>query len=261
MFWGLLGIGVTCLIGALTAPDPWRSPLFLAGYICLGCSLVVFVLRLLKRAQTPEKTRRWQRRYKKFMHALPIIGLLVGGIVFLVSLIWVLIEHRRTNDEIAQTLSRYVLPRHLTEVQIAAVATYLSKFDPQEVELLVLRNSEEAGAYRADVQRALMQGGWSTTIKYSDDVREGISTQFMRTRESFNARPDPKHPTAEQLFLEAVRIAQIPISGNGSGTAAEGATANSFSIQIGRRRMDDGDLIWKKQQKERARSLLQDKDD
>jgi hypothetical protein len=105
----------------------------------------------------------------------------------------------------------------------------------------------------------LARGGWEvTTIDYSDDVREGISAQFMETQES-SQRRDPKRPKANELLQTAFQQARVQWSGIGSGSGV-GVTANLVTITVGHRRMDDGDLIGKKQREERARRILQGED-
>jgi hypothetical protein len=51
--------------------------------------------------------------------------------------------------------------------------------------------------------------------------------------------------------------AKVRLSGVGSaGTAT--ATGESFSVDIGNRRMDDGDLVGRKLQRERLRQTLKE---
>jgi len=216
------------------------------------------------------------------VHALPIIGIVLGGCLFTGSIAWMFAEGRRANENIEQTLNRYVLPRHLTEKQIAAIADYLKGFEPQTVKILIPKGNSEAGSYASDFYTALQQGGWAVTsmgpcIDVSDRLNlsqeklsaytndwceqmpEGISLQFTQTTESAQIN-DPKHPKPDRLFSQALLKARVPItsSGGGSGVAI---TQNSFVIRIGARRMDDGDLIAKKQQQERARRVLEDGED
>ena len=190
----------------------------------------------------------------------PMIGIVIGGLVLIACVVWQLAENRQTNAEIQETLSRYVLPRHLSEQQIDTIAGYLSKYDPQQFKMIVIKNNEEASSYRSDIQRALTAGGWElSTIDYSDDVREGISLQFTETQESSQRRPDPKHPKPLEILQRAFQQARVQLAGTGSGSGVS-ITANSTTISIGRRRMDDGDLVGKKQMQERARRILQGED-
>lgn len=200
----------------------------------------------------------WRRRLAAFLHMLPIIGIVVGGLLFTVSVAWVLADNRRANEETIQVLSRYVLPRHLSEEQIGTIGGYLSKYAPCEAKFVVVKNSEEASSYRSDIQRALQLGGWTiTSIDYSDDIREGITTQFTQTIESSQARPDPKHPKVDELFRQALEQAHVQLTGTGANSG-QGIKNNVFAINIGRRRMDDGDLVAKKREQERARRILEE---
>ena len=218
-------------------------------------------LNVLSDAQL-RRRKRWKRRLNAFIHALPIIGILSGGFLFVGSIAWVLADVRKQNDEVSRTLTRYVLPRHLTDIQISAISNYLQKFPPKDVKFIVVKNNEEAGSYRADFQRALVAGGWTISeISYSDDIGEGVSTEFNEPQVNANARPDPKNPKADQLFAAALKDAHMRPSGSTSSGSGSGITAETFVIKIGRRRMDDGDLIVKKQIQERKRRLLQEEEE
>jgi hypothetical protein len=237
----------------------------------LGVTLLAGIIALfsgqydeLRQRQYPNLSRFiliWRRRSMSLFQMWPTIGIVLGGLIFIGCVVWQLAENRRANAEIQETLSRYVLPRHLSEQQINTIGDYLSKYDPQQFKMMVIKNNEEASSYRADIQRALTAGGWDlSTIDYSDDVREGISLQFTETQESSRQRPDPKHPKPLEILRSAFQQARVQLAGTGSGSGV-GITANSTTISIGRRRMDDGDLVGKKQMQERARRILQGEDD
>jgi hypothetical protein len=236
--WGKWGTTISSLIG-------------LVG----GLSVVFLLLKRLCRVST-----KWRRRVMTVITLWPMIGMVVGGLIFIGCVIWQLVDNRRSNAEIQETLSRYVLPRHLSEQQIITIGEYLSKYDPQQFKMIVIKHNEEASSYRADIQRALTLGGWElSTIDYSDDVREGIGLQFTETQESSQRRQDPKHPKPLELLQRAFQQARVQLAGSGSGSGVS-ITANSMTISIGRRRMDDGDLIGKKQMQERARRILEGED-
>jgi preprotein translocase subunit SecE len=257
-FFGQILAGVIFVIWPDRKDLAWT--LFVICCLVMAASVCMWLWGYLRSKNTRESkiAARWRRRFMSFVHALPIIGIIVGGCLFVGSIAWVMADDRRANEEFAKTLSRYVLPRHLTELQIAKVADYLSKFDPHEAKFTIVKNSEEANSYASDIQRALQQGGWKiSSFAYSDDVTEGISTQLTETTQSAQMPADPKHPKADQLFTQAFQDAKISLAGSGSGSGLA-VTANSFSIKIGRRRMDDGDLIYKKQIKERAQRMLED---
>ena len=102
------------------------------------------------------------------------------------------------------TLRRYVLPRHLTDDQIATIANYLSAHDPQEIKLIVLQNYEEAGALRMDIQKALAGGGWKiSTIDYSNNLPEGLSINFTQTIETRRVLPIRNIPRPTKFIKKA----------------------------------------------------------
>jgi hypothetical protein len=236
--WGKWGTTISSLIG-------------LVGLI----SVVFLLLQRLCRVSL-----KWKHRVMTILNLWPMIGIVMFGLLFIVCVVYQLTDNRRANSEIQETLSRYVLPRHLTEQQITIIGDYLLQYNPQQVKMVVIKNTEEASSYRADIQRALTRGAWEIiSIDYSDDVQEGISAHFVETQESSQRRPDPKHPKAIEVLQKAFQQARVQWAGIGSGSGIA-VTANSVTISIGRRRMDDGDLIGKKQMQERARRILEGED-
>jgi hypothetical protein len=150
--------------------------------------------------------------------------------------------------------------RHLTEQQIKTIGDYLSKYEPQDVKFIVAKDNEECSSYHADIQRAVEQGGWKVTpIDYRNDTQEGISLDLVQPPDKAQARPDPNHPTPDILLNESFRQARVPISSSGGGRI--GITEVIFTVSIGRRRMDDGDLVGKKARLERALRTLRELDD
>jgi hypothetical protein len=236
--WGKWGTAISSLIG-------------LVGLI----SVVFLLLQRLYRVSL-----KWRRRFMTILTSFPVIGIVLFGLLFIVCVVYQLADNRRANSEIQETLSLYVLPRHLTEQQITTIGDYLLQYDPQQVKMVVIKNTEEASSYRADIQRALMRGAWEIiSIDYSDDVREGVSAQFVETQESSQRRPDPKHPKPNEVLQKAFQQAHVQWAGIGTASGVA-VTSNSVTISIGRRRMDDGDLIGKKQMQERARRILEGED-
>jgi hypothetical protein len=216
------------------------------------------------------------------IHALPIIGILLGGFLFTGSIAWMLAANRSANEEFEQTLRRYVLPRHLSDDQISTVADYLKGFDSQTALILVPKGDSEAGSYASDFYKALQQGGWTVTMRpcvdiaerlnlsqerlnaidantWCENLPEGISTYFRQTQNSSQTN-DPKHPKPDQLLSQALQKARVRISGSGGGSGIN-TTENLFVIRIGARRMDDGDLIGEKLRRERARKVLEGNDE
>jgi len=125
--------------------------------------------------------------------------------------------------------------------------------------LVLVKNYEEVGHYRVDIQRALTLGGWDVTgYDYldGDEVREGLCLQYTETQESSQKRPDPKNPKPMEILQKAFQSAHVAVNGTGiSGGVA--VSANTMAISIGHRRMDDGELISKAQMRERARRFLE----
>jgi hypothetical protein len=153
-------------------------------------------------------------------------------------------------------MKRYVLPRHLTDSQISTIANYLSRHDPQQIKLVQLKNNEESSAYRADFQNALTKGGWTiVSVDVSDDLQEGVCTSFIQTMASAQQPRDPRHPNADELLREAFRQAHVQLNSTGGGSG-QGITANSLTLTIGRRRVDDSDLRGREATMEMYRRLL-----
>jgi hypothetical protein len=198
----------------------------------------------------------WRRRLMSLLQIWPSIGMVVGGLLFIACVWWQLAENRRANAEIHETLSRYVLPRHLSEQQIKTIGDYLAQYPPQQYKFVLIKNYEEGGAYRVDIQRALTLGGWDVTgYDYldGDEVREGLCLQYTETQESSQKRPDPKHPKPMEVLQKAFQLAHVAVNGTGGGSGP----ADTMAISIGHRRMDDEELIGKEQMRERARRFLE----
>jgi hypothetical protein len=243
--WVSIGLGLIGIFGFGYAG--WH---FLLDKTALPENLSVEQLRTRKRRR---------RSIMSVVHALPIIGIIVGGCLFVGCIAWALASNKAANSEIAQTLSRYVLPRHLTDKQIKAISEYLQGFDPQSAKIITPKTNSETSSYAHDFSNALTQGGWAVTVEEQDDLREGLAYTFTQTMANANAKDDPKHPKTNTLFYQAMQKAGItfPEGGGGSGI---NVTANSFVIRIGARRMDDGDLKVRELQRERARKTLEDED-
>ena len=145
------------------------------------------------------------------------------------------------NDQqsITQALDRFVLPRQVNDRQTRTIAGFLQNFPPQEVKFIVAQGDEEAGSYRADLQRALEKGGWHTkAIDYIPDPPQiGLSINFIQTMEHAQVQSDWKHPKADLILQEALGLAGIRLDSisSGSGTAV---TEDSLAITIAHRRRD-----------------------
>lgn len=263
----LLFSGIAALFWAASGLGFWEQNLESLrawGFLVLGVGvfLIPFVWQKAKRKidENSSRYRRWNRRMSSLVHALPIIGIVVGGFLFVASVAWMLAQGRQADEGVARTLTRYVLPRHLTDAQIKTISTYLSGFPPQTAQFLVIQNNEEASSYRADLQRALMDGGWTiSAVNYSNDVREGLTWQLTQPQAAAQQSGSAKNPTVDWLFSKAMEKAHVQIAGSGGGSGRD-ITTTTFVIAIGHRRMDDGDLTMRKRAQEEARRLLDDPD-
>ncbi len=140
---------------------------------------------------------------------------------------------------VRRDMNRYVMPRRLTPAQTTKIANYLAQHEPHEVTFEIIKDDNEAGLYRSDIDTAFRQGGWTVKeYKYPSEVGEGLSYQFMRTPEHAQAPSDPKHPNAAELLDEAFRQAKVQIDGSSGGGSAPNLTADSLSIKVGHRRRD-----------------------
>lgn len=193
------------------------------------------------------------------MNKYPVIVIAIIALLAAWQLGRLTAEQRQVND----VLSRYVLPRHLSEDQIGAIAEYLSSYDSQTFKIVSVKNSGEAAEYGADFQTALERGGWKIDggpTFAQEDLPEGISIQFTETQVSYHTASDSKHPKTNALFIQALASAHIKAIESGDGSGPDVQT-NTFTIRIGPRRMDDVDLIHKEQQKAWAHKILKDEDE
>ncbi len=167
--------------------------------------------------------------------------------------------------QIRTDMNRYVMPRHLSDEASKKISDYLLKYEPKQLTIVFVTNSEEAGEYELDFERAFKTGGWKVdrlpADKFPDGLSlpEGLSTYF-RGEPTKKADHDDKHPDADSLLNAALRQANIePESGSGGG-ADNGTGTYSLCLGINRRRMDDGPIQAKKQAIEQLRKLADQPD-
>jgi hypothetical protein len=133
-------------------------------------------------------------------------------------------------------MERFVLPRRLSANEIEQIGRYLAGFRPYVINFVVNEGDEEAGSYRADIQRALAAGGWNVgRIEYRGGLQAGLTYQYSYTRETEARRNDPREKVPDQLLVEAMQEAQIAFDGGGGGG---GAATDSITISVGARRRD-----------------------
>lgn len=178
--------------------------------------------------------------------AIPI-ALLVFFIYVFGSALWGRFEHINSpkgdievlNKKVAEIrgdLNCWAKPRRLSEKQISSVAKYLAAHPPQSIEFAILQYDEEAGNFRADIDRALRQGGWKITgYSYPAALQAGLGTDFFQTAEHRTQEEDPKKPNAPMILQEAFALAHIQIDHSGSTSAPLPAAEDRLVIEIGRR--------------------------
>jgi hypothetical protein len=134
-------------------------------------------------------------------------------------------------------IKAYLLPRSLTPSQRTEIGRYLSRFPTHQLTIRVI-NDNEAGAFRADLQNAIEQGGWTIkTIENVSEAREGLTIQFDQTQASIQTRDDPRNPKEDAILQQALTQAGVPLDGTGGGSSST-MTENSLFLVIGRRRRD-----------------------
>lgn len=244
---------VATMIGVLGHP--------LAQIIVIGVGLGLIYLDPKRRFDSAKySVSRWQRS-----NMWPLILIWIGTLIVLSGFTWAYLDYRSSQSEIASALARYVLPRHLSEEQIKKIADYLSQYPSHKFHTVLVEKNQEASSYASDIQKALKAGGWelgTTSLVNVDQVPEGLSYLITRTDESSQRlqqqKPDPKNPPVDALFNEAMKQAKMrayPASSGGSSV-----TEDSFTVKVGRRRMDDGDLLRDRLMKERALKVLNDEE-
>jgi hypothetical protein len=255
----IIAAGIIALLGFIWAHFDWGSvgtavPLTV-GIVALIAIVFITLYRLWRVSET------WRRRFMTALSLWPIIGMFGGALIFLSCAVWLFSDNRATNREIQQALRRYVLPRHLTEQQTAAISGYLLQHDPPKetkVIITVPERDAEAAAYADDIRQALVKGGWPIApINTANDVQEGLGAQFWQTEQSSKIPADAQHPKLNDLLRQALHAARIEF-GNFGGGGGQAITENSLTISVGHRRMDDGDLKGKAMLRERAIRMLKD---
>jgi hypothetical protein len=147
------------------------------------------------------------------------------------------------NDEqsIATVIDRLVMPRHLTKGQQRVISDFLSQFGPHEYAFKLPNDYEEAGSFRSDIEQSLIKAGWTRSetnpYTYTNEIREGLTLDFIQTPEHAQKGHDPKNPNASELLQMAFGLAGVRIDGGGGGGGAN-LTEDLLVISIGRPRRD-----------------------
>ena len=138
--------------------------------------------------------------------------------------------HSRSNDD--QNIDTYVLPRTLTEDQTANLKRALSS-NPSDVDVTVLFNvaDQETTEYAGQIFNAIhFAGGWEQVQMdgvnpWNPEPVGGTKTKFNRNAPLVQGlaiwtcipgqptNPDPKHPPAYAILMDAFNASGIPTSG------------------------------------------------
>lgn len=152
-----------------------------------------------------------------------------------------LAQVRNDQQSIAVVVDRLVLPRRLTQNQQQTISNFLSQFGSHEYAFRLVKNDEEAGTFRADIEQALIKGGWTRAATnpyvYTDDVPEGLSINFTQTMQNSQKPPDVRSPNASQLLEEAFGVAGVRLNQTGGGSGIN-VTEDRLEIGIGLPRRD-----------------------
>ena len=257
------GTKITNYLGIFSLPDDLRKALVIMSTISTTATWLLLILGFgalgflaydsgwFSHALPNHAAVSGNRRRVRAHQMLPIVGMVIGASLLIGCTAWALIANARTNSEILHTLSRYVLPRHLSDDQINIVKEYLLQHEPQDYKFEVVRNNEEAGIFRSDIQKALTLGGWKVLgFDYPDSIQEGLSLYSA----TVDPAAPPKKENAQTLLQEAFKKAKIRIDGGGAG----GTNPTLLTLKIGARRRDDGMAIAKQNQREMIRRIEED---
>jgi hypothetical protein len=216
------------------------------------------VPQVLVDAMASVKKMRGQRMW-------PIVFIWIGALIFLIGLTSAYSNYQNSQSEVLSALRRYVLPRHLSDEQKAAITGYVSKFPPvKNVKIQVQKEAgidrpmSEPSIYANDIREALTAGGWELTpITWGDNPWEGLSWQFMQPTESQRGTYNAQNPRPDQTLANAFKGAKVSVGGSGGGSSQE-IKEDTLTIFIGRRRMDDGDIVGKALMRERTLRQLKE---
>jgi hypothetical protein len=234
----------------------WLFLFLIVAAIIFSYHLVIS--RLGHQPALVQQHRAWNTRGS---HIMPMILMWIGGLCFLSAMTWVYFDYQSSQTEILSALRRYVLPRHLSEEQVKIIGDYLSQFPPvKNVKFQVQKDSrtdaalplEEVVSYAQDIRTALVRGGWQVSANtYTDVPFTGLGWQFMSPPQTAPSQNVEKNPRPNDLLAEAFKKAKVGgIGGNGAGTGPN-VTEESITISVGKRRMDDSDLIGRRRARER----------
>ncbi|MBL8894250.1 MAG: hypothetical protein JNJ53_06585 [Rhizobiales bacterium] len=164
-----------------------------------------------------------------FLQGSLLLAALIAAVLFLFRPMFKRVE------ELQKQLVKYVLPRHLTEDQIQKFCETLKK-QPGKIILRAQENCEEASSYRADFYRAFDLAGWEIAME-NKVVGEGTRLDLRQTMTR------EKKKTEGEILMSIVQQAfrEIRVRMDGTSTGSSAAPVDTvLTLEIGRRRMDDG---------------------
>jgi hypothetical protein len=122
--------------------------------------------------------------------------------------------------------------------------------------MLVVRDSQEAGGYGADIRTALTRGGWTIdSIDPSENAPEGISIDLQEPSQNTQSQQDVPKP--HTVLQQALQAAHVRVNRMASGSA-QTTTKSTLSISIGHRKMDDGELTSRRRRLDEYRRMLEE---
>ena len=189
-------------------------------------------------------------RFVTLLEAIASDARIWFGLIMLVMLYGmadVLISKIRTNNlelivkedipALQAAVKAFVLPRSLSNRQVAAIAATLSSYPPYKVSAQVQERDTEASTFWADLQRAIERGGWSVeSIDHVKELPEGLMVESRETIRSAQVPHGPHNPKPYELLTQALNEAAVTFDqGRGSGIDDK---VNVLTIKVGKRRRD-----------------------
>jgi hypothetical protein len=142
--------------------------------------------------------------------------------VFASALISIFIGHTISQVVTTQVaVTKYVLPRGVTEKQANDLRDYLSRREAHSVTVKVNPLDGEATEYAGQVFNALKNTEWAVEFSTSNGEPFTLNSGLCIDEQGENAKPnDPKHDPRE-LLQQAFRAANIEVNCSGGAAAGE----------------------------------------
>lgn len=239
--------------------------------LALGLALIYFdPKRQLKSAD--QLQLQWRKS-----NMWPIVLVWIGAALVLSGLTWAYLNYQSFQKETSSALRRYVLPRHLSDEQKAAIASYLLKFPPlknvkiQVQRFVVSETIREPGkdvmqrymtelpmdepiGFANDIRDALIAGGWEPSFPtFADIPNLGVGVQYQPPPQPI----DPKRTKPDTILLSALKAARVFVGSTG-GAGSTPDREESVTITVGKRRMDDSEIKRSTYMRERAQQTLKE---